>query len=298
MTHVQQPQQQQTASKQPANNNGLQSKALTANLNIGAWSARKHDKKVTEEVQEAHNAKKDTGRYNKLLVAKEWLNDLQKVHSAARTFHYENTLPWGDNGDRLLPSANYFTYTQEMSFFNSQHDEKVREIIANIEKMIAQAEQDLNGMFNPADYPTRAELESKYLFKVSFMPLPDIDFRLNLGQTEINNLTQQVETAFRDRINAAVSDTWARIKDQLTHMKERLSDSEAIFKNSLFDNLRDIIDLLPKLNVTDDFNITQICDQMKTLIVDPESVRKNTRLRSQKADEVDAILNQFGSFFQ
>ena len=272
------------AMTQTATATGLQTKALTVNLTICQWSARKHDKKITKEVADTHNAKDDAGRYNKLLVAKKDLEAIQKIANAARIFHYENTLPWGDNGERLLPSANYMTYTKEMSFYKNQFENAVADFVSNYDSVIDDAKVRLNGMFDSKDYPSKLEIESKFKISASFMPLPEIDIRLNLSQTEINNLTQQIENSFRERIAGAVADTWNRIKDQLTHMQERLTTvteegKPAIFKDSLFDNLKDLINILPKLNVTGDANIAAICEQMKGLIADPDSVRSSAHLR-------------------
>jgi hypothetical protein len=86
-------------------------------------------------------------------------------------------------------------------------------------------------------------------------------------------------------------------------MREKLQPIDAdtnkppVFRNSLVDNLKDIIELLPKLNVTNDANIDAICKQMESLVVDPEKLRTSSVLRSQKADEVNKILENFSDFF-
>lgn len=278
-------------------NTGLKTKALTVNLSISQWVARKHDKKISKEVEDQHNAH-DAGRYNKVLVAKAELEKIQKTAGAARSFHYENTLPWGDNGDRLLPSANYMSYVKEMAILKSNFEREVIAFLANYSTVIDDAKIRLNGMFDPKDYPNEVEIKSKFSFGTCFMPLPDIDdIRVELSQTEVNNIRQEVENTMRDRITGAVKDTWSRIKAQLEAMKERLSTKDAVFRNSLFDNLRDIIELLPRLNVTNDSQIDEICEEMKGLLVDPDAVRANSNLRNEKAQEVAAILNKFDAFF-
>lgn len=276
----------------------LLTKALTVNLNIKQWTARKHDKKITKEVEDNHGAK-DAGRYNKMLIAKEELAKIQKAANAARTFHYENTLPWGDNGDRLLPTANHFTYVTEMNKLKADFEAYVAGFLGNYDVVVEDAKVRLNGMFNSADYPNQSQIGSKFGFDTCFMPIPDVnDFRVDLSQTEVNNLKLSVENELKDRINKAVNATWQRIKEQLVHMKEKLADKDGIFRDSLFSNLQDIINLLPKLNVTNDSAINDICDEMKSLVVDPDSVRQNSSLRNTKAQEIDNILSKFDSFFK
>ena len=276
----------------------LQNNSLIVSLSVSQWTARKMDKKVTTEVIDQHNAASDAGRWNKLLVAKEHTDAIQKIASEARTFHYENTLAWGENNERLLPSKNYFTYVSKVNEIKGRFHAAVADFLKKYDYVIDEAKVRLNGTFNAKDYPTRYEAEDKFRFKISFMPVPSDDIRIELSNEEVASLREAIGTEINDRLQDAVKGTWDRIKERLTAMKERLSDPKAIFRDSLFDNLSELIGLLPKLNVTDDPNITAICTEMRRLCVDPNSVRSNDNLRSQKAQEVEQVLNKFSGFFQ
>jgi hypothetical protein len=275
----------------------LQEKSMVVSLKICKWTATKHDKKITNEVKENHNASDDAGRYNKRLVAKEHLEAIQKLESEARSYHYENTLPWGENGERLLPSENFQDYIAKTSLFKDKFDSAVIAFVADYPDIILDAKTRLNGMFKESDYPSVANIKDKFAFKTTFMPVPDADFRVSLSEAEISRLRSSVSDEITTRITEAVKSTWTRIQEQLSHIKDRLSDPEAKFKNSLFGNLRDLIDLLPRLNVTGDENIERICTEMSGLLVDPEAVRNDSKLRSEKAQEVTSILNKFDQFF-
>lgn len=289
-------------------NTGLQSKALLVNVNISQWSGRKHDKKATREVEEAHNAQSgEAGRFNKMLTSKEFLAEVMKAAGAARTFLYENTLPWGDNGDRLLPSANYFDFVNGMGKYENDFYTAVSKAESAFDSMLIEAETRLNGLYNSQDYPNKLEFRSKFNFRTCFMPIPDAaDLRLDINQTEVNVLRQSIESEMSNRLAASVANIWERVKEQLDHMKERLtavskdkdgSDKPATFRDSLFDNLKDIIDLLPKLNVTNSPDVNAICEDLKGLLIDPDKVRESATIRSRKAEEVNAILNKFDGFF-
>ncbi|MDA3813714.1 MAG: hypothetical protein PF570_05610, partial [Candidatus Cloacimonetes bacterium] len=102
----------------------LNDKAMLVYLNISIWTARKYDKKISTEVENKYGAD-EAGRYNKILIAKKNLSNIQKIISSARAFHYENTLPWSDNGGRLLPSANYFGYVKAIQCFKDDFEREV-----------------------------------------------------------------------------------------------------------------------------------------------------------------------------
>ncbi len=275
----------------------LQSTSVVVSLSVSQWTARKLDKKITDEVNDKHAASKDAGRYNKLLVAKEFTEAVSKVVSKSRTFHYKNTLPWGDNNERLLPSANYFTYVTEMNLLRSEFENATAAFLKNYDDVIADAQRRLNGMFKITDYPSRSEITEKFSFRTSFFPVPDADFRVQLGDAEVDKLREALGAELNNRLTDAVKGIWERIGEQLRHMRERLSDSTAVFRDTLFENLNELVELLPRLNVTNDKAISEICIKMKALSVDPDTVRADVKLRAKKAEEVQDVLNKFGGFF-
>lgn len=275
----------------------LSSTALIVTYSASQWTARKHDKSITNEVHTTHNAKDDAGRYNKQLIDKKHMEPISKIVGKARNFHYENTPPWGDNGERLLPTENYFTYIAEMNKLKLDFESAVQVFLANYDTVIAEAKVDLNGMFKQSDYPSRAEIEDKFGYRTSFMPIPLNDIRVQLSDNEVDRLKQAVQEELNQRITGAVSDIWKRIKEQVTTIKEKLSEKESIFRDSLFENLKELLNVIPKLNVTKDAGIAQICEDMKQLLVVPDMARNNAIVRKQTADAADAILNKMDSFF-
>ena len=68
----------------------ISARAMLVCLKISAWTARKFDKRVTKEVNEARGASEDAGRYNKMLLPgdAEAYRTLVKVCNAARGDHY------------------------------------------------------------------------------------------------------------------------------------------------------------------------------------------------------------------
>src|SRR5262245_3123949 len=91
--------------------------AMLVNDTITTFTASKHDKKITHDVAQAHNTVDVVGRYNKNLLpidAPSYKKALSECN-AARGDHYTHTLPWNDDGARILPATNYLEYTQRMT---------------------------------------------------------------------------------------------------------------------------------------------------------------------------------------
>ena len=88
--------------------------AMLVSLNISQWRAYKSDKKITAEVAVTHNSDASMGKYRKSLLAREALAAIQKIAGAARDSHYTLTLPWADEGRRILSNAGYWKYNDVM----------------------------------------------------------------------------------------------------------------------------------------------------------------------------------------
>jgi hypothetical protein len=61
-----------------------------------------------------HGAQADAGRYHKILLPTVALAEIHKIMSEARQEYYLMTLPWDDNGYRVLPAAAYMNHTEKM----------------------------------------------------------------------------------------------------------------------------------------------------------------------------------------
>jgi hypothetical protein len=84
-------------------------RAMLAAVHISIWTAVKHDRKISRDVASQHGAHRDAGRYNKqLLRGADKLDELRTLAGQIRQYFYRITLPWSDEGFRLLPSNFYF----------------------------------------------------------------------------------------------------------------------------------------------------------------------------------------------
>lgn len=273
----------------------LQESGLLVNLTISHWRGSKLDKKVTKEIEDLHQTNK-SGRYTKDLVTNEDLREINKAYTAIREFHISNTLPWDNSGARLLPAANYFTYVEKLGKLKMDYDNAVQAFITNWDFILASARIRLNGLFNIHDYPTVSELKDKFGVVSVMLPVPDADFRVSLTEAERDQLKKQAEQEIQNRMDYAQKENWNRIHEQLLRMKTIFETDGKVFE-SLFDSLVDLINILPKFNITNDVKILEVCEELKQLVVDPKDVRKHKEVRSEKANQVDQILAKFGMMF-
>ena len=272
----------------------INEKAMLVYLNISFWTARKYDKRISQEIEDQYHAD-DAGRYNKILIAKEHLSNIQKTISAARTFHYDNTLPWSDNGGRLLPAANYFGYVKAIQAFKDDFEREVTNFIKVYPDLKDEARQRLNGMFDEEDYPDVCTLETKFDIRNMILPVPEADdFRVSLNDDEVNSIKESLEKQVMNSTESAMKDLWQRLFKVVCHMAERLSDPDNKFKNSLVENIENLCELLPKLNITDDPVLAVAVNEIKAKLTanDSQTLRDNDVVRSKTAADAQKILNK------
>jgi hypothetical protein len=89
-------------------------RAMLSAVHISIWTAVKHDRKVSRDVANQHGAHESAGRYNKqLLRGAERLDALRTLAGQIRQHFYKITLPWSDEGYRLLPAHFYWVLDHE-----------------------------------------------------------------------------------------------------------------------------------------------------------------------------------------
>jgi hypothetical protein len=271
---------------------------MLASLHISCWGARKHDKRVSEEVCERYNGK-DAGRFNKVLATKESLKEIQAAVSAARSFHIEQTLPWGERGERLLPSKNYQEFNRQMRLYKQKFEAAVDTFAGDYHTVIFEARQTLGGLFRREDYPQASEIRDKFDFRTVISPVPTgADFRVSLGQDEVAAIQQDIEQRLIQSNAAATRDLWHRMYEVVGHMVERLSDPDAIFRDSLVGNIARLTELLPRLNLHDDPALEVMRRQIEASLCQysPAQLRCDKDIRRAAANDARSVLESMGSY--
>ena len=283
----------------------LSSRAMLCSLSISMWSARKHDPDASQEIAQRHGAQADAGRYHKVLLPKAALAEIQKIVSDARQEHYFMTLPWDDNGYRVLPAAAYMDHTEKMRELSNRFTPTVDTLAQQFGHLVEEAKVRLGGLFRPEDYPAAEELRSKFSFETKVMPLPDAgDFRVSLGDEEKERIKRQITTAVEASLQVASRDLWLRLYEAVTHLAERLQAYQVTeervehpFRDSVVTNLVKLVDILPKLNVTADLELERLAAQVRAaLLVDPKELRKSESVRTETAKAAAAIAQRMAGY--
>jgi hypothetical protein len=269
----------------------IQERAMLANLNISQWTARKHDKSVSAEVDATHNAV-DGGRYNKLLIDKKALDPLAKHASQVRNYHYGMTLPWGDNGDRILPATCYMEYMAKMRALRNEGETLVDKFCVSYPALVADARQRLGTMYDANDYPHIDHIKERFGIAVNFMPVPSAtDFRVDVSEETLAEIRKNLDAQVEKMTTVATKECWDRLHIAVDRIYVTMGKDKPVFRDSLIENLTDLLSMIPKLNFTGDEGLTNICIEIQThMIVRPANLRRSTHTREELRVHAERIL--------
>ena len=180
-----------TASSEPLPTDAptLGSSAMLVEVNISTWAGRKKDKRASADVASANHADKEVANViKKLLANSDTLKAIQTHVTSARNMHSNMTMPWSNSGLRLLPTAQYFNYSEAMSQMQNEFDALKTKFLNSYNDEVINVQLKLGSLFSRDDYPLIESLDSKFAFRTNYMPLPDIPLYINFLGIMMHNL--------------------------------------------------------------------------------------------------------------
>ena len=87
-------------------------------------------------------------------------------------------------------------------------------------------------------------------------------------------------------------DLWSRLREVVSHMVDRLNEPESRFHATLVTNIFDLVELLPRLNVTDDPELSRFAEEarQKLCTYTAHDLKKHELLRVVTATEAAGIV--------
>lgn len=258
----------------------LQTEAMLVKLHIANWTGSITDKDATKELTRNKHASVDAARVHKRLFPKEALRGISRTVSLARTTNYDHTLPWPDKGWRMLTVPAYDEYTRLMDDFREKLLTQRRKFLLNYDDYIVRARRELGSLFSDDDYPSSDQVKTRFHISYRIQTIPDDrHFIADLARSETERIRRTMREQLQTDIDSAIKDLYNRLDETLTAVADRLGhdpDGKAmVFRDTLITNVRDLVEIIPRLNIFGDANLAKLCDDVRSRIasVDPDKLR-------------------------
>lgn len=278
----------------------ISSSAMLVDMSLSVWTARKLDKKVSAEVDQAKSTRARAGNYHKnLLAGSSKLEEIGKIASTVRNWNYMVTTPWSDAGTRLLPATLFMDYKARLAMYEQHFTNAVDSFLKEYDNLVTGAAFQLGDLFDRSEYPEADKVRNKFGFYYTFSPVPSSgDFRVDIGEAGMAELREQYEGAFKSRMESSTKDIWSRVYTTLSHLSDRLDFTDENKKrvyDSLLDNANELCGLLKHLNITNDPELEKARVQLNKVLsgVTTEGIKEDWSIRQDTKKAVDEMLSKF-----
>jgi hypothetical protein len=305
----------------------ISSAAMLGSINISVWEARKQDKRTAEEVMTSKGARsrKAASVQKHLFSECKALEDIKSLRAEIRQWFNTVTLPWDDNGRRLVTTAQYLTVVDRIGKYERQINALFKTFVDSYSVEISKQAFEMGALFDRTEYPPAEEVAAKFRFSFVVEPLPTSgDFRVDIGNEAQRQMQAQYERAVEERVSGAVADAWQRVKAQVEWVKERMDavlayDPDAVEETrtvddegkvvsveikkkrrpKLYDSMLEqgleLTTLLRDLNVTNDPRLEEARRELETALtrVDMDSLRESPEVQTATRSAMQSILDKF-----
>lgn len=254
------------------------------------------------ELEDAHKIAKNSTDVQVIHIAEEYGGSIRLAGNQIRNYWNMHTLPWVRFGWSVIPTTKYIELMDAIARMKQESwDPAVDRLIDNYDIVKADASRRLNGLWEPAKFPSREKMRSQYMIEVDRSAITDMDdvrFR-GLDNAEIEQIRESMREQFDDKISTAVGSIIERLRKHVADVSERMAlDPKKAKYKKLWASLRRTCDILPGLNVTKDPRIDALIATVREKIAkwEPSLLRDNPARRKAVREAANEVLKDLDSF--
>lgn len=304
----------------------LASSAIIGSISISVWTARKKAKDLEQDIQASKgSSKRAASVYKNLFAECQQLDAIISYGAESRLWFNKSTLPWDDNGGRLIPTALYLDLSSEASSREGKFHKLVDTFCDQYDNETSKQAFSRGMMFDRNEYPLVAEVRSKFAFRLNVAPIPlSGDFRVDIGGETIKAMAEQYDALSAARIAGAMAEPWARLRTHIEHVRDRMDavlkfdpsdatdevrgedgNGNATLKivrrrrpklyESLLDNGLELCDMLGALNVMNDPRLEEARNELKGSLIhlDMGSLKESVDMQKSTKKKMDDMMDKF-----
>ena len=280
------------------NNNNIASKVLCTGLKTTCLGTSLTDEEVTSEVLHRHNALKGAMRVTKTRL-KDAIDPFKKLRGEARRYFNSETLPGISDDLRIIPSTRLVKMQEAIVAFNERDATLLSELRHNYADEIEKDRAALGDRFDASLYPPADALGQHFSLQLTVCDLPSGDYARIAGLDDAAKAQMKLEhDAMLVQVGTnARNDVMKKLTGLIQVVADKMGNPDAkAFHESTFTNLKEYLDLVPELNITND----PVLEQMRREATDKlnfsmQTVKNSDTLKAAAAANAKSILTRFGA---
>jgi hypothetical protein len=220
-------------------------------------------------------------------------------------WHMENTYTFEDEVWRILPTKRVEAYRQVVE--TSGHErakELLEEFLAdypNLKDLARRPKPEGRGdLFKDSDYPDEATIRAKFVYSVSYRPLPTSG---GLNPNLFADAIEKLNELHAQRLAEANTTLVTRFLEPFKLLSEQLKDPAKRKMAPVLDSIREFSQIVPSLDLSGNTELVELAQQISVTFQDitPEIIKKDEEMQrfvGQTAESVVTALSRFGGLGQ
>lgn len=276
--------------------------ALIVKARITKLGQSEKDDELTAEIHQLHGMSDEAGRYTKALFPPGTFKEITAIEGKVRRYHKSQ------QGKRLIlsslgwicPGPYVEEYHAKIRDLENEFYPAVDRVQEKWPEILEECRRVQSEHFNIDDYPPQSRVREHFGFRLTMSPLPrasdigDLDF---LCAERINQIRAQVQGDVARAAQDGAQQAMSRVLSLVDRISTRLSQPDPTIHDKLIDDLREMLELAPALNLADDPAVSQLvfACRSKLLTVDPQALRDSALQRRMVASAAKTIAGNFGT---
>ncbi len=280
----------------------IRNQVMLGRLSFRGWAGEIKDKSSSRKIEQDAGAVEGASKAKKVLlpgVAE--LEAIQKYAAGCRTWWHGISVPWEDGGARAYSAARHFEIQTDMGDRMRQYDQLVADFVLKYPTLYAEQQFRLNHLFDPADYPAPSEIADKFGMYFTVRPIPNSeDLRVIEGLTtqEVERLVAEAKAGEQEQIAQAVGNAYEKLYKVVKAMADKLAvpvgEKGSVFRDSLIENIRELANVMPGLNITHDPKLDDLTQKALVLTQYSPDDLKTPGPRAEAQKKAAALAELFG----
>jgi hypothetical protein len=279
----------------------LHTNAILVRLSIKMPPQTKLARSASDDVEVKYHTARHRARVNKSLFSKQDIQPLQKMANKVRTMFNILSLPY-DQLNRIIPSTQYFDFVEKISELTDEFDVKRKKFLDDYHISLMRSEVELGDLFNVNDYPTPNELEGRVHLSIESDVIPPtnaFDELTGLSDEAIEELKSKAQAGQQAKVGDALKDLFHRLLTAVGRAATKLSDGDAIFRDTLIGNIEGAITAVETLNLTGNQELADLAKEAKAIVegLSAQDLREDEILREETAESARELAAKMEEFF-
>lgn len=264
------------------------SKLLKVRVRVSSWMGSVKSDEGQTELAQNHGAEKDALRVGLSLLPKSVQKEIRDHVIGIRKAVDHVSIMFEKGGFRIMKAVEFSRLNAEVNkrryaFLEYIHDE----VYQKHGELVAMAAARLGSLFDESDFPSQDEILSKYNAKMVVQRVDNLkDFQIEgISDKEADELRKEALADFEANLKEGMMEVVGRLRKAVVEIQDKTKSEDSRYKRAL-ENLAEMCDVVPTLNIIDNEALNNLAAEIKAKIAgqNSEAIKEDKKVAKKLAE--------------